>query len=90
MRGVGLERTRLVRIVSQGARSIPARQADECGRRALAETAQVLAEACLDRTIWAAVQMLDEPAHEAEPILERQPWVPFPDPCARLRPDVGG
>ena len=59
-------------------------------RRALAEAAQVLAEACLDGAQRARVQPLDEAAHAAERVLEREPGVALTELRPAVGPDVAG
>ncbi len=52
-------------------------QSEDRGRRPLAEAAQVLSQACLQRTERAPVEPLDESPDGAKGVLEREPRVAF-------------
>ena len=71
-----------VGIVLEEPQAGRARQGEDGGRGPLPQAAQVLAEAGLERTEGAALEPLDEAAHEADRVLEGEPRVAL----APLRP----
>ena len=79
-----------VRVVVEPGEAGRAGQAQVRRRRPLAEAPQVLAEACLDRSLGAGVEPLDEPANAPEGLLEREPRIALPELRPALRADVAG
>ena len=79
-----------VRVVAQPGEPGRPGQAEERRRSALTEAPQVLAEPCLDGSLRAGAEPLDEPANAPEGLLEGEPRVALADLRPGLRPDVTG